>query len=53
MEASIHTIHCHTATGCQTVCRLMSALVNKPEVQYIDAVTFISKPTEFFLIIFL
>ena len=41
MEASIHTIYCHTAIGGKMVCRLMSALVNKPAVQIIDAVLLI------------
>jgi hypothetical protein len=40
-EASIHTIHCHTATGGQIVCRLVSASVDKPDVQYIHAVLWI------------
>jgi hypothetical protein len=41
MEASIHTIHCHAAIEGKIACRLMTALVNKPEVQNIDAVLLI------------
>ena len=37
-EASIHTIHCHTAIGGQIVCRLILALVNKPDVQFVHIV---------------
>jgi len=40
-EAPIHTIHCHTAIGCQIVCRLMSALLNKPDVQFVHIVLLI------------
>jgi Na+-transporting NADH:ubiquinone oxidoreductase subunit NqrB len=41
MEASTHNIHCHAAIEGKIVCRLLSALVNKPEVQYIEAVLLI------------
>jgi hypothetical protein len=41
MENSIHTIHSHAAIGDKIVCRLMSALVNKPKVQNIHAVLMI------------
>jgi len=40
-EAPIHTIHCHTAIGGQIVCRLMSALLNKPDVWFVHVVLLI------------
>ena len=35
-KVSIHTVHCHTAICGKIECRLLSALVNNPEIQNIQ-----------------
>ena len=51
MEASIHTIHCHTAIGGKIVCRLRSAFVNKQKYYILAQFFWLKNHTKFFLII--